>query len=185
MKPKRGQLRIAFIVGTITIFFATIGWFLGPSGIVTGIEFSPDRFMHRSFRYYQWCGIQVTPRQSHEWRSKVDDYIHEHSFASDVDMPNARWHFVKGFAPGIRGWHGNAKHMCQSVGCWDGNDEWVQWSVDHPALAKIIWPQVVAWARNEQYNEIMMLFRFTNLDSSTSPEDVQLKIEKAKVYARE
>lgn len=184
MTPKRRRLRVVLIAGAITVSLTVLGWFLGPSGTVYGIEFSPDRFSHRSFRYYQWCGIQITPRQTHEWRSEVDDYIHEYGFASSVDVPQPRWHFVKGFAPGVRGWHGNAKYMCQSVGCWGGNDEWVKWSTDHPDLASIIWPQVVEWARNEQYYEIMTLFRFTELENAASPEDVQGKIEFAKVHAQ-
>ena len=184
MTPKRRRLRTVFFVGAISVSLAALGAFLGPSGIVSGVEFSPDRFLHRSFRYYQWCGIQITPRQSHEWRSAVDDYVHEHGFASNVDVQHPRWHFVKGFAPGVRGWHGNAKHMCQSLGCWDGNDEWIEWSIDHPELARMIWPQVVAWARNEQYVEIMTLFRFTELENATSPDEVQGKIEIAKVKAQ-
>lgn len=185
MTRKRRRLQIVLIVGAIAVSLAALSWFLGLSGTVYGVEFSPDRFSHRSFRYYQWCGIQITPKQSREWRSEVDDYIHEHGFVANVDRPDPRWHLVKGFAPGVRGWHGNAKLMCQSVGCWGGNDEWVTWSEDHPDLAKIIWPQVVVWARNEQYYVIMTLFRFTELENATSPEDVRAKIELANVYAQE
>ena len=165
-RPLRKFVFTFAVVATIL----ALGWFLGPSGRVSGVEFSPDTISHRSFTYFQWCGIQCTPRQQNEWQSDVDAYLHEFGYVTPTERK--RWHFVKGFAPGVRGWHGHAKYMCQSVGCWSGDDQWVQWSHDNPELAAIVWPQVVSWARQEKYYEIMCLFRPTELENATSTDDV-------------
>ena len=71
--------------------------------------------------------------------------------------------------------------MCQSLGCWSGSDQWVVWSKARPDIAKIIWPQVVAWARNEQYYEISLLF--VGLEDAKSPEEVYEKIKFATMQA--
>lgn len=172
MTHTQRKARTVVVVGAIIGGIVTIGWLFGPSGTVWGVEFSPDRFSHRSFRYYQWCGIPITPKKTVEWRSNIDQYIHENGFAPSVDTENPRWHFVKGFAPWQRGWIGPAKVMCQAVGCYSNRDCWLKWSKAHPDLARIVWPQVVQWARNEQYAEISLLFRSSGLEDAASPEEV-------------
>ncbi len=167
----------------IIIALTVFGWVTDQSGWAHGVEFSPDLFCHRSFRYYQWCGIQVTPKQTREWRSAVDEYVHENGFVSDADVDEPRWHFVHGFAPGWRGWVGIAKPFCLGVGCWKGSDQWVKWSEDHPDLAKIVWPQVVTWARHEQYGEVRTLFHIMDQEDATSPEDIREKIRLAEIVA--
>lgn len=185
MPHKRRGLRSSLGVVALIAAISAVGWLMGPTGTVYGVQFSPDRCSHRSFRYYQWCGVQVTPKQTREWRSDLDTYIQESGFAVGGNAENPRWHFVKGFAPGVRGWHGDAKYMCQSVGCWSGNDRWlIAWSKNHPDLAKVIWPQVIMWARDERYYEIMLLFRLTNLEDATSPEDIREKVKAAEMGAR-
>ncbi len=66
--------------------------------------------------------------------------------------------------------------MCQSLGCWSDDDQWVQWSYNNPKLAEVVWPQVVTWARHEKYYEIKLLLQFTELEDSTSVEEVESKI---------
>jgi hypothetical protein len=168
-------------VGLVAIVILIAGWFIGPSGTATGVEFSPDLFRHRSFRQHQWCGVAYS-KETEEWQSAIDDYLHAEGFVT-ASSHKARWHFVKGFAPGVRGWHGPAKHMCQAVGCFSGDDRWVQWSKDHPELAKVLWPQVVAWARNEDYTTIAVLFHHTDLKSSTTAEQVRKNIATASEMA--
>src|SRR5262245_12236148 len=107
---------ILTVIVIVAVIFAA-GYFFGPSGTATGVEFSPDRFCHRSFRYTTWCGLQLWPQETHEWRSKVDDYVHAAGFATPSVRTTPRWHFIKGFAPGVHGWSGPAKFMCQAIGC--------------------------------------------------------------------
>lgn len=163
----------------IAVTIITVGWFFGPSGIVQGVEFSPDLFAHRSFRYYCWCGVQISFKDHSLWRSNIDKYLHRNEFITENAGHQPRWLFVKGFAPGIRGWHGRAKYYCQGVGCWDGNDRWVQWSEKNPNLAKALWPKVIVWARQGKYDEIFYLFRYVDLESAETTNDVELKIAEA------
>lgn len=64
-----------------------------------------------------------------------------------------------------------------------GRKQQMGWSREHPELSKIVWPQVVEWARNEQYDEVYSLFWITDLQNAKSPEDVHRAIKLAKVYA--
>jgi len=180
MARKRRRLRIVLIAGASLFLLVALGWFFGPSGTVHGVEFSPDRFCHRSFRYHLWCGIQITPKETHQWRSDLEEYLHEQGFVSSADAPNPRWLLVKGFKPFVRGWFGEAKFLCQAVDCYGGgSNRWVTWSKDHPELAKVLWPQVVRWARNDQYAEIGSLILLIDLEGVASAEDLRKKIKQA------
>lgn len=181
--PVPRRVRISFIFAMVLVI-GVLGWFFGPSGLVSGVEFSPERFSHRSFRYYQWCGIPITPRQTHEWRTPTDEYLHQQQLVPDTENVTTHWDFVKGSAPGVRGWHGRAKSMCQSIGCWNGDDQWLTWSKQNPELAEVVWPQVISWARDRRYDEIQGLFRFMELESATSLEEVQLKFQQAEEFVR-
>ena len=156
-----------------------LGCLLGSTGSVSGVEFSPDRISHRSFQYFAWCGIPVTPKVTREWRSPTDEFLHAHGFAPNADVANPRWHFVKGMAPGVRGWSGEAKPMCKAIGCWSRSDEWIKWSEANPELAQAVWPQVVEWARDRRYHEVQCLLEFTDLKQANSVEDVEASIADA------
>jgi hypothetical protein len=184
MTVKADRLRF-FLVVAIFVAVAALGWFFGPSGTVHGIEFSPDRFAHRSFRYYVWCGVPITPSRTHEFRTPVDEYVHAHGFVPDSDARSPRWDLVKGFAPHVRGWHGNAKSMCKALGCWSGSDRLVRWSTDHPDLAEIVWPKIVEWARRGEYRTISTFFSLCGFDCSTSPDDVRETIRIVEADTRE
>jgi hypothetical protein len=176
MSAMRRRIEIALTIVAVLVAVATIGWLFGPSGDAHGVEFSPDLFCHRSFHYRTWCGIKLPPTQTHVWRSKVDEYVHNNGFATSANVDNPRWDFVKGFAPGVKGWTGKAKHMCQALGCWEDSDKWVVWSENNPELAKVVWPQVVEWASDQKYYAISTFFGFTGLETASTPDDVRKKI---------
>lgn len=183
MARQRNRLRTTLeIVAILGAIFA-VSFFFGPTGSVRGIEFSPDIFAHRSFRYYQWCGIQITPTRLETWQSQVDNYVHAQGHVDSQFASNPRWHFVKGLAPHLRGWIGPAKPMCQAVGCYSGDDRWIKWSEANPEFARIVWPRVVTWAQNERYYAVSCLFRATDLDTATSAEDVQEMLSHAEELA--
>lgn len=173
---KHARRRPLVIASAVLVLIGALGWLAGPSGEVRGVEYSPDLIMHRSFRYWQWCLIPITPNQISEWRSDVDRYIVEHGFAKSDSSDQPRWHFVRGFAPGVRGWSGIAKPMCVSVGCWDDDNQWLAWSDENPEFAEIVWPQVVMWARGERYDSIMWLLRDPELENVSSVDELREKI---------
>jgi hypothetical protein len=149
------------------------------SGVVSGVEFSPDRFCHRSFRYFSVFGVQVSPTRTREWRSRIDEYLHANGFVQPSVRTSARWCLVKGFAPGVRGWHGGAKDACQALGCWGGNDKWIEWSDEHPELANVLWPQVVSWMQEEKFVEVTVLFRFEDLECANTTQEIEDKLDAA------
>ncbi len=176
-RRKRRLVRIPLVVAAICVA-AMLSLLMGPTGLASAVEFSPDRFCHRSFRYYVRGGLQVWPATTTEWYSPVDRYVHDSGFVSAA-FGEPRWHLSKGFAPGVRGWHGQARRMYREIGCWAGSDRWVIWSKEHPELAKILWPQVTTWAQNERYTEIADLFEYTGLDQTASPEELLECFERA------
>lgn len=180
-------VKFVLVTGGMLVVIAFAVLIVGPcfelSGMATGVEFSPDRFCHRSFRYFTVLGIQVTPARRLEWRSEIEDYLHANRFVP-TSPDSTRWCFVKGFAPGVRGWSGNAKLACQGLGCWGGSDEWVQWSQEHPKLAKVLWPQVVSWIQQERFEEVHALLRFTDLKTAKTSQEIDDKIDAALEIAR-
>ena len=157
-------------------YFELAGW-------TTGVEYSPDLFVHRSFRYYTVLGIRLTPKRTETWMSPVDEYLHRNGFVDATASSQPRWRLVKAYAPGVRGWSGDAKWMCMGLGCWAGSDRWVKWSEQHPELAKRLWPHVVDRVRRERYDEVYYLFRMTSLEKATTPEDIDAKLRKAEELA--
>ena len=177
-KPRRALWALGIAIAIIAL-----GYIFGPSGTVRGTEFSPDIFSHRSFEYVQWCGIQVTPTHTEVWQTESDRYLHNQGFISPSIQSEPRWYFIKGFAPHVRGWFGPAKPMCQGIGCFGGRDRWIRWSEANPKFASIVWPKVVIWARDEQFDTILCLFKLTDLDTATSISDVETMLASAEELA--
>ena len=133
-----------------------VGFFIDSTGVASGVEWSPELFRHRSFRYFQFAGIQVAPKQTDEWASDLEEYLHAERLIPKCSPDEITWEFVRGHAPGVRGWGGDAKLLCKGMGCWgrDSAKEWVEWSRCHPELAKALWPEIVQRARRHQYFEV-------------------------------
>ncbi len=49
------------VVGVIIIALTVFEWGSDQSGWAHGVEFSPNLFCHRSFRYYQWLEMLPDP----------------------------------------------------------------------------------------------------------------------------
>lgn len=163
MASQRGIRRIYRLLLPLAalVLLALLGQVMGCNGWARGVEYSPDLLSHRSFRYLVCCGVQVTPKQTDVWRSSLDDYLYENKYATPASTHPPRWRLVQGFSPGIRGWSGEVKFVCQGLGCWESTDSvWVDWSEEHPKLAAVLWPRVVAWLRSEEYDRVTHLFFF-------------------------
>lgn len=150
------------------------------SGRVHGVEYSPDLYCHRSFHYFQLFGLQVTRTHVKEWYSNVDRYLHDSGYARRRPIANPRWLFCKGFAPAVRGWSGEVKTLCHSLGCFRGDDnKWVEWSEANPELAAEVWPVVVNWIDKEQYDELVYLFLASDLIEAKSVEEVRTLVKRS------
>lgn len=146
------------------------------SGTARGVEFSPDLFKHRSFKYWASPLLpddQIGWRRTEEWTSPLEDYLHSNGYIKPVKTVDVRWDLIKGFRPGVRGWSGGAKYMCQGLGCWgEGSEKWVTWSAQHPDLAAVLWPKVIDFARSGDYYAISWLFRHGDLEKAKTSTEI-------------
>ena len=151
-RKRRNSLGLVLITttGIVALGWATGGW-------TRGVEWSPDKISHRSFRYYvvvPWLvpdGIRVTPIERREWESPFDSWLKK-SGSLKQRAGEPRWYLSKGFAPGVRGWSGPAKSLCKAMGCWgDADDRWIAWSDTHASFAADLWSTVGELARGEPW----------------------------------
>lgn len=172
---RKRTVRRFFLGLTVAALPVGVGQLAGCNGRVTGVEYSPDLLCHRSFRYWAVCGCQVSLKETEAWRSDLDQFFLDEGYVGSEAKRPARWWFSKGFAPGVRGWHGKAKHTCFSLGCFSDRDrEWVDWSRQKPNLAEALWPTVITWIREERVDDIIQLLigHQENLLNATEVEDV-------------
>lgn len=138
------------------------------NGLATGTEWSPQRFEGRSFTYLQVAGFQATPKWTREARSDLEEYLHAKSLIPSFEPEAVTWDFVRGSAPGIRGWIGEARHLRRELrGNRDRGDDpnpWIEWSSAHPELAKFFWPEVARRARKHQYFALRVSLRHHGKD---------------------
>lgn len=155
MTPRR------WVVAAVVIGLAVLCWADGAVGVTSGVEYSPEAVAHRSFRQVVLFGwIPLSPRRTEEWRTPLDEYLIQRMYATPQAYGKSEWVFVKGFAPGVRGWSGPAKHACWGMGCWDGSSqEWVDWSNEHPENAEALWPTVVSWLRERKFERVLILLQ--------------------------
>lgn|GEM_PF-3223336 len=174
---KQAILRVGGILVVWAVIWTLVFFFIGTQCGVSGVEFSPDRFAHRKFRYLQLpvLEVQITPRFTDEFHTPLEKYLHAHGYVPPTDRE--RWHFICGSAPGVRGWRGPARWLCHGLRCWGNeSDKWITWSQDHPECARLLWPRVVALARREEYYSAhVLLKRFFYFDGTPAQfrEEVQ------------
>jgi hypothetical protein len=178
--------RLVLFVGALVI--VAIGFVSGQTGIASGTEWSPELFRHRSFRYFQYAGLQITPSETHEWESALDEYLRAEGFVPSCAPDKVTWEFVYGSAPGVRGWHGDAKWMCKgmgSLGVGETAKEWVEWSRLHPDLAKVLWPEIVRRGRKHQYLNVyvaLVMYR-DEMRSAKNADDIGDQLTKSDEFA--
>jgi len=174
-------MRLRFVWwGIGVVVLVGVGFLVVPiSGPVRGLEWSPDLWRHRSFRYYQLAGIRVSPVRTSEWESVLEEYLHSEGYIPAPEGQAARWVFVHGFAPSKRGWHGPAKYTCMVFGCWgDPNEYWIRWSETHPDLARVLWPEIARLVRSGQYYPVREILS-PELEAADTPEEVRQLIRRA------
>ncbi len=131
-----------------------LGVFMARHGAVSGVEFSPDLVSHRNYHYYAVFGVRVWPKQTRQWRTDLEQYLHRRNLVPPTDV-GPRWHPVLESRQGKPDRFGRAQPMCVELKCLAGRSgEWVTWSKQHPELAAKLWPRVVQLARAERYDQI-------------------------------
>jgi hypothetical protein len=123
-------------------------------GGVWGEEFSPDTFRRRTFAFFEIpvVRLQVSPVK----RVELVDDVQTHLTSAGLIPKNAKpqWEVVKrnrrisGASPPAP-----AGILLDYFDMTDGEGAtlWLQWSKDHPKLAALLWPEVLAAAAQRLY----------------------------------
>lgn len=175
-------LPVAWIVGIGAVF--SLLCFLAivmTYGRVSGKEFSPTHFESRRFSFIEipLIGIQLTPIDRGISTSGFVNGLVRSRFVERPASASDTWHLIEFQRIGASPVAGAAKTLHDFLEYTDpdsgGAFFWDDWSNDHPAAAKVLWPHVQRLAIAEQYLLIPGLFRLASL--AESPEDLAEKID--------
>jgi tetratricopeptide (TPR) repeat protein len=133
-------------------------------GLVAGEEFAPDTFDRRSYWYYELplIRLKITPVTRVTSTHQLEQLLVNSNYIVSQPPPK-RWDLVTVTRVGRPWQQGDASILCQYLDAYDPNTKnvvsvWETWTTDHPALAKVLWPEVAALARQDLYFLIPRLF---------------------------
>ena len=157
MHKKPASLSPAWFAAIIVLVIACV-LAIGTTtqGHISGEEFSPTHFQSRTFEFYQipLLKLQVSP----VWRTNTtlptSVYLASSGLISVPVTPPAKWDLVR-----LSWRHANNRFNADAALLVDWltleNTTnvcfWEQWSKDHPAAAKKLWPVVQQLAERELY----------------------------------
>ena len=111
-------------------------------------EFSPELLEYRVTDYYPLplTPLPLIPIRRRQYRSPLLEHIVEAGYAAPVKGKAARWDFVRGRAPTLRGWIGKARYFY-----YVDHELLLSWSRANPRRASIVWPIAVELVRRNRY----------------------------------
>jgi hypothetical protein len=140
-----------FIVATGTLLF----------GQISGQEFAPDTLERRRYSYYELpvVRIQVTPIWRSVSRPELEQALVDGKYV-EISSPPGRWDLIASYRLAQMLREGDAQILSNYLDAWNdaGEVHWLQWTTSHPAIAKILWPEIVKLARQELYFFMPELF---------------------------
>lgn len=147
-------------------------------GKVTGREFAPSHFETRTFSFIEipLVQLQITPIKRSSQYSRLAAYLSTSGTIPRPQGPPAVWHLVELSRPATSAEPADAKLLVDLMEHHHKNAAatsalyWHQWSIDHPELATILWPEVQKLASRELYVLIPDLFQIA--DAASSPESL-------------
>lgn len=146
-----GLLGATFLVYMLTVTF----------GAVHGVEFCPQTFERRSYSFYELplVGIQVTGLRHDDVSSVAETALTSQKMIAPPGG-NQDWHIVVGSRGARLLRKGDAAILMQYLDAQDAanNYRWIEWTNDHAALAKLLWPAVQRLAVHELYVFVPDLF---------------------------
>ena len=156
-------------------------------GRVSGSEFSPDRFERRSFLFYQvpWFQLQISPVVRKDKSNKLEVYLRRKMLIS-APRQSRRWDVVSvRSATQTQRRYGQASVLCRYLDQLNdrGNLWWLDWSQEHPDLAKPLWEAVQQAANLEAYFFVPELFDLAMLAEDATTFSVTLDQRLAQRYA--
>ena len=152
-----GVAILSIIGSAVIVYFITLVF-----GSVSGNEFAPDTFSRREFSYYQLplVGRQVSAVRRVEKKSDLCQHLIDNGYITALSTAS-RWDLVAARCGTRQLRDGDALILCHYLDARDTDGElyWLDWTKDHPKLAKLLWPKVAEAARAECYTVIPEMFR--------------------------
>jgi hypothetical protein len=146
----RSIIAVALLGVFALLAFFAVQWF----GVVSGVEFSPDTFSQREFRYYELPLLRW--RISRVYHVDLTGPLEKRVRDDKNLFPPAkakppRWHLVAME-------RSRTTYTDDALIVWryfneesDAPRRWLKWNREHPELAKILWPAIVEVCRGERY----------------------------------
>ncbi len=169
-----GRFRSFFVSLLVIVALGLVALQLG-FFTCAGEEFSPDRFLRRSFWFLQipWIHVRMTPIFREDRTGELESFISV-QYPPDDDAPRQppNWHVVN-----LRSWRtewdGDARFLCNLLDARnaDGELAWLVWSRNNRPIADVVWPRVGQLARENAYYLIPELM--TIAAGAPSPEEFE------------
>ncbi len=176
-KKNRSVKRWMAVCSTIVLTFALF-IVIRTQGFVSGQEFSPTHFQQRNFSFYEipLIHVQITPIKRVGSTPATATYVRQNALIRPHTGAPTSWHLVS-ISRGLTGsTAADANLLIDQLQLQTGVDEfWRTWSIDHPKLAKVLWPVIQKLAERELYILMPQLFELAQIDQT--PQQLQQNID--------
>lgn len=181
------SLRIIAFASAALAALVILGHLTGHCYYEHGGQFSPDTFRGRSYKSYV-LGPVTIPWYAREYETVVGRYLDENGYV-DADATGVRWYHTVGTQVGWTFLGCSFGSPVASI-AKDFNDEvgkrLVAWSERRPDLAKVFWPRIVAWIREDRCADAAeLLDLWKRGDDPATVDEVEALFEQAKRLADE
>jgi hypothetical protein len=131
-------------------------------GYVSGYEFNPQTFERRRFGFYEipLVRLQVTPLWRNDASGAVEQLVRSHNYVTPTKGAPEQWDLISFRRSTYKPVPTDPLILQRYLDAQDAarSPFWQDWSVEHPDLAKILWPEVARLARMDLYVLLPPLF---------------------------
>lgn len=131
-------------------------------GKVSGTEFNPQTFERRWFSFYEipLVRLQVTPLWRVGANGNVEDLVIAQKYVTPPPNAPEQWELISLVRRNYKQPPTDVQILARYLDASDedGDSYWTQWSIKHPEMAALLWPEVARLARLEQYVLLPPLF---------------------------
>jgi hypothetical protein len=135
-------------------------------GRVEGVEFNPHSFERRQFSFYEipLLRLQVTPLSRTIHSGEVEQLVKTQKYVVPPPGVSPQWHLVSLRRNSLESPPTDALILQRYFDASDDDSHrfWHEWSVAHPALAKVLWTAVARYAQHDLYLLLPPLFELAS-----------------------
>jgi hypothetical protein len=164
-------LLVVVFLFVVTLMFGRIG----------GEEFSPHDFKRRTFHYYQIpvVRLQVWPVKRFDSTGDLEAQLLTDKLIPGKVPDDPRWDLIHGYRGATPVAEGDAHFLTDYLEMRESfiagkkamSLTWLDWTNEHPELAKVFWPHIARLAEQELY--IFVPDLFIAATSATDPQELE------------